>query len=93
MVACITKAAHSIREGSKSHSFQDDVVNRLGQGAAGIGMQKPKDRSNQDKPKKANSKFGRYEQVVYKKGTKDCQVTYTCEYGLGFDEVRAPNGS
>ncbi|KAL4860567.1 hypothetical protein BDV12DRAFT_191629 [Aspergillus spectabilis] len=60
---------------------------RLGQGAAGIGMQKPKDRDKVGVPTKPNGKFGRYQQVVYKKGTKDCQVTYTCQYGLGFDEI------
>ncbi|KAI9035631.1 uncharacterized protein KD926_003171 [Aspergillus affinis] len=97
MVACFTKVFHRIHhgdeshgsqgnvEGSKPHSLQDDIVNRLGQGPAGIG-QKPTDR-NQNKPSNPKGKFGRYQQVVYKKGTKDCQVTYTCEYGLGFDET------
>ncbi|KAK1146010.1 hypothetical protein N8T08_003658 [Aspergillus melleus] len=98
VIACVTKVFHRILhgdgshgsqgnvEGSKPHSFQDDIVNRLGQGPAGIGMQKPTNR-NQNTPSKPKGKFGRYQQVVYKKGTKDCQVAYTCEYGLGFDEI------
>ncbi|KAL5340440.1 hypothetical protein BJX70DRAFT_396691 [Aspergillus crustosus] len=65
----------------------NDVVSRLGQGAAGIGQQKPKEPTKQGTPNKPKGKFGRYDQVVYKKGTKDCQVTYTCQYGIGFDEI------
>jgi hypothetical protein len=74
-------------KGSQPHSFQDDVVNRLGQGAAGIGQQKPPEKPKQNVPKKTSSKYGRYTPMQYKKGQKDCQVTYECKYGEGFDEV------
>ncbi|KAL2785261.1 hypothetical protein BJX66DRAFT_329388 [Aspergillus keveii] len=56
-------------------------------GAAGIGMLPPKDRYSQGTPSKPKGKFGRYTQVVYGKRDKDCQVTYECKYGLGFDEI------
>lgn len=75
-------------KGSQPHSFQDDVVNRLGLGAAGIGQQKPPDKPKQSVPKKTSSKYGRFTPMQYRKGQKDCQVTYECKYGEGFDEVR-----
>ncbi|KAF9891872.1 hypothetical protein FE257_003357 [Aspergillus nanangensis] len=43
-VTCLTAVVHSISEdmaGSRSHSFQDGVVRRLGLGATGAGMQNP----------------------------------------------------
>jgi hypothetical protein len=92
-VTCLTAVIHHVTdamEGSRTHSFQDDVVRRLGQGAAGPGTPpSPKEPGEQGKPKSTKGKFGRYTPVVYKKKDKDCQVTYTCQYGLGFDEVRA----
>ncbi|KAL2821415.1 glycosyl hydrolases family 18-domain-containing protein [Aspergillus cavernicola] len=79
---CAKMFAGGPDEGTHAHSFQDD-------GAAGIGMQRPKSSkpADQGTPKKAKNKFGRYTQARYGKNIKNCETTYTCEYGLGFDEI------
>ncbi|KAL2811726.1 hypothetical protein BDW59DRAFT_167964 [Aspergillus cavernicola] len=86
---CAKMFAGGPDEGTHAHSFQDDVISRLGQGAAGIGMQRPKSSkpADQGTPQKAKNKFGRYTQARYGKNVKNCETTYTCEYGLGFDEI------
>jgi hypothetical protein len=39
------------------------------------------------KPQGPKSVYGQYNRPTYNAGTTDCAVTYTCEYGRGYDEV------
>lgn len=60
VVTCLTAVLNSaVRaiEGSKSHSFQDDVVGRLGLGAIGAGTQKPLKPTERGTPKIRRANF------------------------------------
>ncbi|KAL2812544.1 glycoside hydrolase superfamily [Aspergillus cavernicola] len=59
-------------DGAKSHGFQNDVVGRLGQGAAGIGMEQhkpsePDSPENVATPNKEKEKAGEWTKVKYGK--------------------------
>ncbi|KAL4770196.1 hypothetical protein BDW60DRAFT_224434 [Aspergillus nidulans var. acristatus] len=72
--------------------LENDVVGRLGQGAAGIGMEqhkpsKPDSPENVATPNKEKEMAGEWTKVKYGKDDLDCQTTYTCRYGRDFDEI------
>ncbi|KAL4801184.1 killer toxin alpha/beta [Aspergillus unguis] len=75
--------------GSKSQSEVDKIAHLQGQGPAGIG-QKPHG-ERKDAPKKHKLRIGQYEYAEYDDEDLDCETTYTCDYGRGFDEVIAPD--
>ncbi|KAE8326142.1 hypothetical protein BDV39DRAFT_193873 [Aspergillus sergii] len=82
---------------SSSEEYAGMIANTIGQGALGpngrhtgkipnveinLNPKKPP----QGKPRQRLPMRGRYTMAQYKKD-KDCSVTYTCEYGHGYDEV------